>query len=110
MFFVHTPKMWLIILILIVGIVYILSMQGIIDCNSGSLFALVKSIVKKGKLSINEFVKYTKYMDCAKRKGDYYTDRPPGTSFAAIPIYLLGGNVTLVSVISGVLSTVLIYC
>jgi hypothetical protein len=101
--------MWLIILILVVGIIYLLSMQGMTDCNSGSLFALVKSIVEKGKLSINEFVKYTKYMDCAKRKGDYYTDRPPGTSFAAIPIYLLKGNVTLVSVISGILSTVLVY-
>jgi len=101
--------MWLIILVLIVGAIYLLSMQGITDCNSGSLFALVRSVVEKGKLSINEFVKYTKYMDCAKRKRDYYTDRPPGTSFAAIPIYLLRGNVTLISVISGILSTVLVY-
>ncbi len=101
--------MWLVILIFVVGIIYLLSMQGITDCNSGSLFALVKSIVEKGKLSINHFVKYTKYMDCAKRGKDYYTDRPPGISFAAVPIYLLKRNVTLVSVISGVLSTIVVY-
>jgi hypothetical protein len=101
--------MWLLILVLIVGVIYLLSMQGITDCNSGSLFALVKSIVEEGKLSINKFVKYTKYMDCAKREQNYYTDRSPGTSFAAVPIYLLKGNVTLVSVISGILSTALVY-
>ncbi|VVB82622.1 Uncharacterised protein [uncultured archaeon] len=101
--------MWLVVLVLVVSAIYLLSMQGITDCNSGSLYALVRSIVKKGKLSINSFVKYTKYMDCAKRKKDYYTDRPPGTAFAAIPFYLLNLNVTLVSVISGILSTILVY-
>jgi len=101
--------MWLIILLIIVGVIYLASMQGITCCNSGSLFALVKAIVKDKRLSINKYKKYTKYMDYAKVGKKYYTDRPPGASFAAVPFYALGLNVTLVSVISGILSTALVY-
>ena len=108
-FYLVENKMWLIILIIIVSLVYGLSMQGITCCNSGSLFALVRAIVEKKKLSINEFIKYTKYIDYAKVKGKYYSDRPPGVSFAAVPIHFFRGNVTLVSVISGILSAVLVY-
>ena len=101
--------MWLVILIIIVSLVYLASMQGITCCNSGSLYALLKSIVTKEKLSINEFIKYTKYKDYSKVGKNYFTDRPPGLSFAAIPFYILNLNVTLVSVISGVLSSILVY-
>jgi len=101
--------MWLVILIVIAGVVYLASMQGITCCNSGSLYALVRAIVDKKKPSINEFIKYTRYMDCSKVGKKYYTDRPPGLSFAAIPFYILGLNLTFISVISGVLSSVLVY-
>lgn len=101
--------MWFVILIAIVGIIYLASMQGITCCNSGSSFALVRAITEKRKLSINEFIKYTKYIDYTKRRGKYYTDRPPGLAFAAVPIHFLRLNVTLIPVISGVLSTALVY-
>lgn len=101
--------LWLILLIIIVGVIYLSSMQGITCCNSGSLYALVRAIAEKRKLEINDFIKYTKYMDYSKVKDKYYTDRPPGIAFAAVPIYLLGGNVTLVAVIFGILSSAFVY-
>lgn len=101
--------MWLIILIFIVGLIYLATMQGITCCNSGSLFALIKAIVGKKSFKINGLTKYTRYLDYAKFKGDYYSDRPPGLAFFAVPIYILGCPVTLISVISGILSTVLVY-
>jgi len=67
-------------------------------------------IVEKRTLKINDFMGYTKYMDYSKKGDDYYTDRPPGLSFASVPFYFIGiKNVTVVSVISGVLSVVMVY-
>ncbi len=103
----------LLILIVFVAFIYLISMQGITCCNSGSLYALTRAIVDKKKLSINEYLDYTKYLgkplDYAKRGKNYYTDRPPGLSFAAVPFYLLKLNVVLVPVISGILTTILVY-
>jgi hypothetical protein len=102
--------MLLIILIIVVGLVYLLTMQGITCCNSGSLYALVRAIVEKRTFKINDYLGYTKYMDYAKIGNDCYSDRPPGLAFAAVPFYFLGiRNVTIVSVISGVLASVMVY-
>ncbi|MAG10927.1 hypothetical protein CMI44_01280 [Candidatus Pacearchaeota archaeon] len=101
--------MELIILILIVSLVYLFSMQGITCCNSGSLYALVRAIVEKKKLAIKEYLGYTNFMDYAKKNDKYYSDRPPGLAFASVPFHALGLNVVLVPVISGILSTVLVY-
>jgi hypothetical protein len=99
----------LLILAIIVGFIYIISMQGITCCNSGSLYALVRAIVDKKKFSIDEYIKYTKFLDYSKRKNNYYTDRPPGLSFAAIPFYFLKINVVFLPLIAGLLSSMLIY-
>jgi len=101
--------MWLFLLVVIVGTVYLSSMQGITCCNSGSSFALVRAIVEKGKLEISEFIKYTKFLDYAKVKNKYYTDRPPGLAFVAVPFHFFRLNVTLVAAISGILSSVFVY-
>jgi len=100
--------MLLILLIAIVSVIYFASMQGITCCNSGSSFALVKSLAKKS-LTINEFAGYAKNMDYAKINGKIYTDRPPGLAFISLPVYLLKLNVTLVPAIAGIISVVLVY-
>jgi len=85
-------------------------MQGITCCNSGSLYALVRAIVEKRTFKINKYIGYTKHMDYAKVGKNLYSDRPPGLAFAAVPFYALGiKNVTIVSVISGVLASVMTY-
>jgi hypothetical protein len=84
-------------------------MKGILTSNDGSLYALVRSIVEKKKMTIEDFLGYTKMLDYAKVGDKYYTDRPPGLAFAAVPFYALRLNVVLVSAISGALSTVLVY-
>ncbi|MAG08679.1 hypothetical protein CMO89_04345 [Candidatus Woesearchaeota archaeon] len=84
-------------------------MKGIITSNDGSLFALVRAIVEKKKLAINDFTKYTKEIDYAKIGDNYYTDRPPGLAFAAVVFHYLRLPVTLVSWLSGIFSCVLVY-
>ncbi|MFZ5955050.1 MAG: hypothetical protein ACOYT4_01370 [Nanoarchaeota archaeon] len=101
--------MWLLILLIIVGSIYFLSMQGITCCNSGSTYALVKSLVEDRKLEINKYIKLTKFLDYANVNKKYYTDRPPGLAFTATPFYAIGLNVTLVCVIAGTLSSALVY-
>ena len=61
---------------------------GFHSANEGSAFALIKSMVEEGKLSINTFKDYAS-VDISKYNGNYYSDKPPGRSFMGIPVYIL---------------------
>jgi 4-amino-4-deoxy-L-arabinose transferase-like glycosyltransferase len=63
--------------------------EGIRCCNDGSTYALVKSIAHRGTFRIDTYVYLTEMKDVSLRGGHYYTDRPPGTAFLALPFYLL---------------------
>ena len=84
--------------------------DGIISTNDGSHYALTKALAVDGTAQIDPYVNYgaiqppkgtpttDDYRDVSARDGHFYSDRPPGTAFLAVPFYWLG---ELVSRISG---------
>jgi len=84
--------------------------DGIISTNDGSHYALTKALAVDGSARIDPYVNYgaiqppkgtpttDDYRDVSARDGHFYSDRPPGTAFLAVPFYWLG---ELVSRISG---------
>lgn len=57
------------------------------DWNQNSRFDLTRAIVENGSVRIDEYVGNTG--DYAKLDGHYYTDKAPGLSLMAVPIYAL---------------------
>ena len=84
--------------------------DGIISTNDGSHYALTKALAVDGTTRIDPYVDYgaiqppkgtpttDDYRDVSARDGHFYSDRPPGTAFLAVPFYWFG---ELVSRISG---------
>jgi hypothetical protein len=62
--------------------------DGVVCCNDGSHYALVRSLADRHTVIIDEFAAYTDYNDISRKDDHYYSDRPPGTAFAALPFYL----------------------
>lgn len=75
---------------------------GIISTNDGSHYALVRALAGDGTARIDPYVNYTAiqpaqgpitpdyYRDVSYYNGHFYSDRPPGTAFLAVPFYWLG--------------------
>ena len=55
------------------------------DPNQNSRLDMVVAVVDDGTLQIDKYVSNT--VDYAKYNGHYYSDKPPGAAFLAIPIY-----------------------
>jgi hypothetical protein len=53
--------------------------------NANSRFALVRSLVEKGRLDINRYHQSTG--DLARRGEDYFSDKAPGASWLGVPPY-----------------------
>lgn len=83
--------------------------DGIISTNDGSHYALTKALAADGTVRIDAYVNYgaiqppkgtptvDDYRDVSYREGHFYSDRPPGTAFLAVPFYWLGELVSRVS-------------
>lgn len=67
-----------------------LGTTGIISSNDGSHLALSRALVVRGETTIDAEVALTLWVDRAKRDGHQYSDRPPGTAFAAAPAVAVG--------------------
>src|SRR5215213_6525520 len=75
---------------------------GIISTNDGSHYALAKALAADGAVRIDPYVNYgaiqpprgtptaDDYRDVSYYDGHFYSDRPPGTAFLAVPFYWLG--------------------
>jgi MFS family permease len=70
-------------------IVYGVFVSNNIQSNEGSRIALTYSIVDYKTFSIDKYVNLTYFIDCAKFNDHYYSDKPPASSFLAIPAYLV---------------------
>jgi len=57
--------------------------------NEGSRMALTFSIVDFLQFQIDHYIDYTFKIDYAEYKGHFYSDKAPGTSILAIPIYVV---------------------
>jgi hypothetical protein len=70
--------------------VFFISSGYITQSNDGSHFALVSALAENRSVKINDYARYTWGVDYNLKDGDYYSDRPPGTAFLAMPFYLVG--------------------
>ena len=76
--------------------------DGIITTNDGSHYALTKALAADGTVRIDRYVAYgairprggtptpDDYRDVSLYDGHFYSDRPPGTAFLAVPFYWAG--------------------
>ncbi len=76
--------------------------EGIVSTNDGSHYALTKALAVDQTIQIDRYVNYgavqpkqgtpttADYRDVSAYNGHYYSDRPPGTAFLAVPFYWFG--------------------
>src|SRR5688500_9965955 len=64
--------------------------SGLVSSNDGSHVALARALVLRGETTIDPDVGLTLWVDRAHREGHDYSDRPPGTAFAALPAARVG--------------------
>ncbi|HEY8602197.1 MAG TPA: phospholipid carrier-dependent glycosyltransferase [Thermomicrobiales bacterium] len=76
--------------------------DGIISTNDGSHYALTKALAVDRSVRIDRYVNYgaiqprtgtptaADYRDVSVYGGHFYSDRPPGTAFLAVPFYWFG--------------------
>lgn len=74
------------------GMFYASQSSGLVSSNDGSHVALGRALVHRGAPSITPEVGLTLWIDHAIREGEDYSDRPPGTAFAALPSIWIGGQ------------------
>lgn len=63
---------------------------GLVSSNDGSHLALGRALVLRQSTTIDPEVGLTLWVDRATRDGHQYSDRPPGTAFAAAPAVWIG--------------------
>lgn len=88
---------WRISLILLACYAYFLPRWA--DWNQNSRFDLVRAIVEKGTFAIDDYAANTG--DYATVNGHIYSDKAPGLSFAAVPIYSVVHRLMSIPAIDG---------
>lgn len=78
------------LLFTLLGFCWSANSSGLISSNDGSHLALARALVLRGTTSIDPDRALTLEVDLAEREGHAYSDRPPGTAFAALPAAYLG--------------------
>jgi hypothetical protein len=82
--------------------------DGIISTNDGSHYALTTALATNGTARIDPYIELTaiqppngpvtdRLRDVSQYQGHFYSDRPPGTAFMAVPFYWLGLAVSQIS-------------
>ena len=79
----------LLLLLALLFTMYASSFPGMRNSNEGSHYALVRAMAE-GRLAIDGFEQYTRFVDYSKRDGHYYSDKPPAVSALALPLYAIG--------------------
>jgi len=77
------------VLLALLFTLYASSFPGMRNSNEGSHYALVRAMAE-GRLSIDGYERYTRFVDYSKRDGHYYSDKPPAVSALALPLYAVG--------------------
>jgi hypothetical protein len=79
---------WLLFVVVLAVFVYVLPRWA--DWNANSRIDVAYAVVDDGTWAIDNY--YLNTGDYAFFEGHYYSDKPPGTSFLAIPLYALYKN------------------
>lgn len=76
----------------LLGLFYASRSVGLVSSNDGSHVALGRALALRHETRIDPDVGLTLWIDLAQREGAEYSDRPPGTAFAALPALWLGSQ------------------
>ncbi|MGH1341001.1 MAG: hypothetical protein ACRBN8_05590 [Nannocystales bacterium] len=85
-------RLWVGVFVGILGLFYASQSSGLVSSNDGSHVALGRAVVLRAEPSITPEVGLTLWIDRAVRHGKDYSDRPPGTAFAALPAIWVGNR------------------
>lgn len=77
-------------LIVALGLLYASLSSGLTSSNDGSHVALGRALALRHETPITQEVGLTLWVDRARRGGTDYSDRPPGTAFAALGALWVG--------------------
>jgi hypothetical protein len=78
------------LLLVLVVFVWLANSSGLTSSNDGSHLALARALALRGETSIDPDRSLTLEVDLAEHGGHTYSDRPPGTAFAAIAAVWIG--------------------
>lgn len=78
--------------LVLLGLLWAVVAPGLVSSNDGSHLALARALVLRGETPLREEVALTLWVDRARRDGEDYSDRPPGTAFLAAPFVWLGAK------------------
>ena len=78
------------LLLVAVVFIWIANSSGLTSSNDGSHLALARALSLRGETMIDADRSLTLEVDLAEHGDHAYSDRPPGTAFAAIPAVWLG--------------------
>lgn len=78
------------LLFVLVVFVWLANSSGLTSSNDGSHLALARALALRGETSIDPDRSLTLEVDLAEHDGHAYSDRPPGTAFAAIVAVWIG--------------------
>ena len=70
--------------------VWLANSSGLLSSNDGSHLALARALALRQHTTIDPDRALTLEVDLATREGHSYSDRPPGTAFAALPCVWIG--------------------
>lgn len=83
---------WLGVLLVLLAFVWGSQTTGLVSSNDGSHVALARALALRGETRIDPEMALTLRVDVARRDGHDYSDRPPGTAFAALPAVWIGAR------------------
>jgi hypothetical protein len=78
------------LLLVAVVFVWLANSSGLTSSNDGSHLALARALALRGETTIDPDRALTLEVDLAEHDGHAYSDRPPGTAFAAIAAVWMG--------------------
>lgn len=78
------------LLFIVVVFVWLANSSGLTSSNDGSHLALARALALRGETSIDPDRSLTLEVDLAEHGGHAYSDRPPGTAFAAMAAVWIG--------------------
>ena len=85
-------RRWIGLLVVLLGLFHASRSVGLVSSNDGSHVALGRALALRHETSITPDVGLTLWIDLAQRDGVDYSDRPPGTAFAALPALWVGSR------------------
>jgi hypothetical protein len=87
----RTDRIVCLLLVVAFSSLYFATTSGVTCSNDGSHYALTRAIAEEGRFTIASYDDYAEGNDVARRDGQLYSDRPPGTALLASAFYKLGG-------------------